>query len=136
MKYVVCTRANNIKWISNCFGGRFKLLFSNLQVEQWARDAKIHDNDRQLFSIDTLEPIIQAAALLQVSVLLVNSNILWYFSKCTMVFNFTNSFNIDMYIGVNYKVHAFQIGHSIFLTLLSLFHHRVLNIMDTGIYSV
>ena len=46
-------------------------MFSKLQVEQWARDAKIHDNDRQLFSIDTLEPIIQAAALLQVCVLLV-----------------------------------------------------------------
>ena len=64
-------------------------MFSNLQVEQWARDAKIHDNDRQLFSIDTLEPIIQAAALLQVSVLLVNSIILRHFSKCTMVFDFT-----------------------------------------------
>lgn len=37
------------------------------QVEQWARDAKIHDNDRQLNAIDTLEPIIQAAALLQVT---------------------------------------------------------------------
>ena len=71
------------------FSVRFKLLFSNLQVEQWARDAKIHDNDRQLFSIDTLEPIIQAAALLQVSVLLVNSIIFYNFSKCTMVFDFT-----------------------------------------------
>ena len=45
-----------------------KFCLFKLQVEQWARDAKIHDNDRQLFSIDTLEPIIQAAALLQVSV--------------------------------------------------------------------
>ena len=39
-------------------------------MEQWARDAKIHDNDRELFSIDTLEPIIQAAALLQVRICL------------------------------------------------------------------
>ena len=43
-----------------------QIRYNVAQVEQWARDAKIHDNDRQLFSIDTLEPIIQAAALLQV----------------------------------------------------------------------
>jgi len=42
-----------------------QIRYNVAQVEQWARDAKIHDNDRQLFSIDTLEPIIQAAALLQ-----------------------------------------------------------------------
>ena len=45
-----------------------QIRYNVAQVEQWARDAKIHDNDRQLFSIDTLEPIIQAAALLQVCI--------------------------------------------------------------------
>ena len=44
-----------------------QIRYNVAQVEQWARDAKVHDNDRQLTSIDTLEPIIQAAALLQVS---------------------------------------------------------------------
>ena len=43
-----------------------QIRYNVAQVEQWARDAKIHDNDRQLSAIDTLEPIIQAAALLQV----------------------------------------------------------------------
>jgi len=42
-----------------------QIRYNVAQVEQWARDAKIHDNDGELFSIDTLEPIIQAAALLQ-----------------------------------------------------------------------
>lgn len=44
-----------------------QIRYNVAQVEQWARDAKIHDNDRQLSAIDTLEPIIQAAALLQVT---------------------------------------------------------------------
>ena len=49
-----------------------QIRYNVAQVEQWARDAKIHDNDRQLSAIDTLEPIIQAAALLQVCFLTIS----------------------------------------------------------------
>lgn len=42
-----------------------QIRYNVAQVEQWARDIKIDDRERDLKSTDTLEPIVQAATLLQ-----------------------------------------------------------------------
>ena len=43
-----------------------QIRYNVAQVEQWARDIKIDDKERDLKATDTLEPIVQAATLLQV----------------------------------------------------------------------
>ena len=46
-----------------------QIRYNVAQVEQWARDIKIDDKERDLKATDTLEPIVQAATLLQVRIL-------------------------------------------------------------------
>ncbi len=66
--YFVCTGSlNNLLLRKDmCHWSRgMQIRYNVAQLEQWARDKKVHDQDRSGQVIDSLSPIIQASQLLQ-----------------------------------------------------------------------